>query len=323
MNRRSSIIVIAVITVLVVISAASLAFLLRDVDWDLIRHTGGNALVLILSLTVLGTALYTLLVYLLIRVSGHSPTLWQTYLVLTASLSANYITPIKVGIPLRVFLCYQSMGIPFSTGTALIAVEALVGILVPALVAVLGITYLFPSVGPTSTVLLIAALLAGVVLVWRVPVNRILSPQMRLRFPHITRRALHFIEQVQAGLHRLPVWAVLAAAILDLLMLTVEALRMWLVLRLFCPAPSPLALLAAVSVSLTAGTISLIPMGLGVRDASLVLLLTQLDVPQALALSTAVIQRLFSPGWPLLLGIISANILGVSELTKRASMPRE
>ena len=36
------------------------------------------------------------------------------------------------------------------------------------------------------------------------------------------------------------------------------------------------------------------------------------------ALAAAVIQRLFSPGWPLLLGLISANILGVSELVKRS-----
>ncbi len=78
-----------------------------------------------------------------------------------------------------------------------------------------------------------------------------------------------------------------------------------------------LAVLAALTISITAGNLSMIPMGLGVRDASLTLLLRQLGAPDEVALSTAVIQRLFAPGLPLLLGLISANILGISEMVKR------
>jgi uncharacterized protein (TIRG00374 family) len=77
-------------------------------------------------------------------------------------------------------------------------------------------------------------------------------------------------------------------------------------------------LLAVLTISITAGNLSMIPMGLGVRDASLTLLLVQLGVPNEIALSVTVIQRLFAPGWPLLLGLISANILGISEMTKRS-----
>jgi uncharacterized protein (TIRG00374 family) len=87
-------------------------------------------------------------------------------------------------------------------------------------------------------------------------------------------------------------------------------------LSVFGPPPSVLALLAVLTISVTAGNLSMIPMGLGVRDASFTVLLAQLGVPNEIALSVAVIQRLFSPGWPLLLGLISTNVLGVSEIVQ-------
>ena len=61
----------------------------------------------------------------------------------------------------------------------------------------------------------------------------------------------------------------------------------------------------------------MIPMGLGIRDVTFTWLLVQVGVPTEIALSAAVIQRIFAPGWPLLLGVISANILGVSEIINR------
>ena len=102
-----------------------------------------------------------------------------------------------------------------------------------------------------------------------------------------------------------------------------SALQSYLVLRVLGYPVSPLALLYALAISVTAGNLSLIPMGLGVRDASFTLLLMQLGVPNEVALAAAVIQRLFAPGWPLLLGVISTNILGVSELMKRGSSSAE
>jgi uncharacterized protein (TIRG00374 family) len=119
--------------------------------------------------------------------------------------------------------------------------------------------------------------------------------------------------------------ATIAAVLaLDLLMVALQSVRLWIVLRVFGPAPSSLSLLAVFAISVTAGNLSMIPMGLGVRDASFTLLLARLGVSQEIALSAAVIQRLFSPGWPLLLGLISANVLGVSALTRQpeSSVPR-
>lgn len=311
-------ITLVVVLVLFVTGCLLLIHLLRDMDWDLVLQTSPGTLLVILALTALGTLVYACMIYVLVRASGYTTTLWRAYLVLTASMSANYVTPVRAGIPLRIYLYSHFMGIPAATGTTLVAVETLVGMLVPAFIACAGIAVLFPALGLLPPLALIALLLAGLLLALYVPLARLQALAERAPLSRLTVRLVRFVGRVQKGLRGLSPAVILGVVLLDLVMLGLHTIRLWLVLGILGPAPSPLTLFAVLTISLTAGNLSMIPMGLGVRDASLTLLLTQLGLSSEIALSAAVIQRLFSPGWPLLLGLISTNILGVSEVMRRS-----
>ncbi len=317
-SRARSWLAVGVIFTFFTISAGLLVYLLHDMDWTMFRQVGLLYLALILLLSALSTGFYALSVYILVRISGHKTTFVKSYLVLTTSLSANYVTPIKAGIPLRIYLYKHFMDIPIATGTALIAVETMVGILTPAVIAVAGIALIFPSMGLVIPTALISILVVGLLIVLRVRVENLQLYLARFPFLSFVARFIGFVERVQWALRQLPVAKILQVVLLVAVMLGLHSMRLWLVLSILGFRVSPLALLAVLTISLTAGNLSMIPMGLGVRDASFTLLLTQLGIPSEIALAAAVIQRLFSPGWPLLLGLISANILGVSELVKRS-----
>jgi uncharacterized protein (TIRG00374 family) len=302
---------------LLAISVILLVYLLHDMDWTLFREVGPLYLALILLLSALGIGCYTLAVYILVRASGYKTTFVESYLILTTSLSANYFTPIKAGIPLRIYLYKHFMDIPIATGTALIAVETMVGVLMPAFVAVAGIALIFPSIGLVIPMTLISLLGVALIIVVQVRFEPMQPHLTRFPFLGFVVRLMRFVERVQGALRQLAITKLLAVVVLDLLVLGVQTVRLGLVLSILGFSLSPLALLAVLTISLTAGNLSMIPMGLGVRDASFTLLLAQLGVPSEIAVSVAVIHRLFSPGWPLLLGLISANILGVSELVNR------
>ncbi len=311
-------IVLGVILFMFVAGGLLLIYLLRDMDWTLVCQVGLPYLVIILLLSVLSILVYDVLVYILISASGHRTTFVQAYLVLTTSLSANYFTPIKVGIPLRIYLYKHFMDIPIDIGTALIAVETMVGILTPAFIAVAGIALIFPSVGLVIPMTVISILVFGMIIVLKVRVENLQLYLARFPFLSFVARFTRFFERVQWALRQLPITKIVQVVLLVVVMLGLHSIRLWLVLSILGFQVSPLALLAVLTISLTAGNLSMIPMGLGVRDASFTLLLTQLGIPSEIALAAAVIQRLFSPGWPLLLGLISANILGVSELVKHS-----
>lgn len=294
-----------------------LNYLLRDVDWTLVHQTGLPYLFLILLLTALSILVYVTVVYVLVRASGHCTTFVRAYLVLTASLSANYVTPIKVGIPLRIYLYNHFMQIPLATGFALITVEAVLGMALPALIALVGIATLFPSVEVIMPLVLIGLLGASMTAILLIRPDRLRFLLYHLPFQHRVVRIGRFIERVQIGLRSVPPLAAIGVVLLILLMLIFQALRLHLVLQALGYTVSPLALLYVLAISVTAGNLSLIPMGLGVRDASFFVLLRQFGIPDEIVLSATVVERLFAPGFPLLLGLISTNILGVSELVKR------
>jgi uncharacterized protein (TIRG00374 family) len=315
-SRVRSRVAVSVTFTLFTVGTILLVYLLRNVDWTQFREVGPLYLALILLLSVLSIGFYALAVYLLIQASGHKTTFLQTYLVLTASLGANYVTPVRVGIPLRIYLYKHLMDVPMSTGTALITMEVIVGMLTPAFIAVAGIACIFPSLGLKVPLILISVLVAGLLFVLQVRVENLQPYIERFPFLSFVTRLMRFVERIQGALRQLLITKILGVVVLNLLVLGVQAVRLGLVLSILGFSLSPLALLAVLAISLTAGNLSMIPMGLGVRDASFTLLLAQLGIPSEIAISVAVIQRLFSPGWPLLLGLISANILGVSELLK-------
>ncbi len=305
-----------VIFVIGVASAVLLAHLLRDMDWALFQETAPLYLAFVLLLSALGTVTYTAAIYVLVRASGYPTTVGQAYLVLTASLSVNYVTPLKFGIPLRIYLYRQVMHVPLAIGTALVALETWLGILIPAIMSGIGIALLFPEIGLALPLALLTALLVGMGLALFIKPTQITPLLKRLPLQQFTLRLVRFGETVQMGFRSAPLWGLGVVALLIGLNVMTAAVRLYVVLLMLGQTSDWLAVLAALTISITAGNLSMIPMGLGVRDASLTLLLRQLGVPDEVALSAAVIQRLFAPGLPLLLGLISANILGVSEMVK-------
>jgi uncharacterized protein (TIRG00374 family) len=269
-------------------------------------------------MSALNTAGYTLEVYILLRASGFRTSILQTYLVLTASMSANYATPVKVGIPLRIYLYHHFIQVPIGVGTALVAIETLVGMIVPAILTIIGIITLFPDIGLFVPMVLLVALLSGAKLVTLIKPERVERMLSRFISTRFARRITQFIGNVQMGLRSVSKWDLAVVAFILFLNYVVISARLYFILCMLGYVADPVNVFYTCVISNTVGSTSMIPMGLGVRDASIAFLLVELGIPSRVALSATVIERLLSPGWPLLLGLISANVLGISEMVKHA-----
>jgi uncharacterized protein (TIRG00374 family) len=299
-----------------------LAYLLRDMDLSALKKAAPSYLMALLLLTVLSTVFYTVALFFLLWSGDFRRPLRMVYLVLTASISANYVTPVKVGIPLRIFLYKRFLAIPIAKGTTFVTVETFLGTLLPAVCSVFGIAVLFPSIGlqiPLIVLALLIMLAAG--MMWIRP-EWIAAIANQWPWGRRLSRLSSFMCDFQQGVRTMSVSKLVLVALLQCLMYVVQAIRLFLVLQILRVDVPIWQLFLVLNISFTAGTLSLIPMGLGVRDASLVVLLLQLGVPREISLSAAVIQRIFSPGWPLVLGLVSTNILGIQLLDARQAAQR-
>ena len=269
----------------------------------------GIALIVVLTgLLLLGpaTAAYSIL----------SGTDWRRsfgrlYLVVTASLAANYSTPVKVGIPLRVYLYRRFMGIGLAAGSALVGLELLLGTLVPAVISLSVFVLLLPAGELAVPVLVATGAVAAVAAIAFVRSGSYDRAVAALPLPGIARRVLAPGGDFVGAVRGVPLRSLGAAAGIYAGMFVLVGVRTFYAFQLFGGSMSVVELVGISAAAFTLGSISLLPMGVGVRDATLVALFVQAGADRDVAIAVAALDRLLSTGVPFLLGALSAQILGL------------
>ena len=317
MTEKRSLVFALIVFSIVVISLILLGYGLKGLNWDLIQNTAPKNLLVILVVSVLSIGIYTLEIYFLLRSSNEFIAFWKTYLVLTASMSTNYVTPLKVGIPLRVYLYNKVFNLSMGIGSALISIETLLGLLIPGFLSIVGIYFIFPDVSLLLPIVLLVILAIVVIIVFSVDPAQFIKFLGRMFSQSVTEKVGQFLVNLRKGFLGISVKTLAIVIFFVVLNLMVTSLRLSLIIKYLGGDADYLGVFFARVISVTFGSVSMIPMGLGVRDASVTFLLTNLGLSKEVAFTSALVERLFSPGLPLILGLISSNILGISTIKKR------
>jgi uncharacterized protein (TIRG00374 family) len=270
-----------------------------------------RVVVVVLLLTLVDTFFSITALYTLLRGGGFKLSLKSTFLIATASFAANYATPVKLGIPLRVYLYRNKFGIPVSGGTALMAIEVFLGLFLPVLIAFMGIAAIFTGIGLQEPLIMFAFLMVLLLFTVLIEPRKLHSLTSRLPFRAKTERLVKVVADFRRGIVSIHWSSLLVMSGLLILAYVNVAVRLFFILRSLGAEANLLHLVYAQRIAFVAGSLSMIPMGLGVRDASLTLLLLKMGVPRETSILAAIIERMFSTGWRLLLGLISITILGV------------
>jgi uncharacterized membrane protein YbhN (UPF0104 family) len=269
------------------------------------------AIGLIVLLTGLLVAGSVAAAYCILAGADGNRSVGQLYLIVTASLAANYSTPVKAGIPLRVYLYKRFIGIGLATGSALVGLEVLLGMLVPAVIALFALLLLLPQEGlavPAVVATGAAVATAAIAFVRSGSYDRAIP---RLPLPQIARRVLAPDGDIVTAVRGVPLWSLGAAAGIYAAMFVLLGVRSFYAFQLFGGSMNVMQLIGISAAAFALGSVSLLPMGLGVRDATLVALFVQAGADRDVAIAVAALDRLLSTGVPFLLGLLSAQILGL------------
>jgi uncharacterized membrane protein YbhN (UPF0104 family) len=297
--------------------AAGIFLLVRFYRIPSVEDPNPLGIALIVLLTGLLVAGSVAIAYCLLAGTSANRSLGQLYLVVTASTAANYSTPVKAGIPLRVYLYKRLLGISPATGTTLLGLEIILATLVPATISLFALLLFLPEGGP-AVAAAIAAVVSGAIAALafvRSPIyDRAIS---HIPLPSIARRGLAPGGDIVMALRRVPLRSLGAAAGIFAAMFVLVGIRSFLAFRLFGGSMNVVELVGISAAAFTLGSLSLLPMGLGVRDATLVALFVQAGADRDVAIAVAALDRLLSTGVPLLLGVLSAQILGLRAFAGR------
>jgi uncharacterized protein (TIRG00374 family) len=226
--------------------------------------------------------------------------------VLFASHSFNYAGPLKLGMPVRLFLFKQVLGIPYTAGVAsLIATTGLdVLVMVALTVSLSAWIFVGPLAGFALGVTVLACLTGSAAFYQK------FHSAQRERSSRIAR---FFLELAKLS-PLITFYAILIAAAKSFL----NGVAGWIVLTGLGASTSLVELIFIYLASHLAGLLSLIPMGMGVKDVSVIGLLSRAGASTSVGIDFVAIDRLVWSLLPLLMGLVAGWQLGVRALIKSA-----
>lgn len=229
---------------------------------------------------------------------------------LTAFLS--YMLPAKLGIPVRIMLLRSKAGLGVLKITGILVLDGLVFYALWGLLALAGLGVVSRElevsrdfqVGAAVVLGALILVLAGIALLSRLRFGALL-PRLRARFADRLSR----LREVRSWLTARRMGAAVSVMGVDIASHVLRHVAMLAMLG----HPLPLTTVAAIAIiSIFAGLVSLMPMGLGGYDVTLVLLLTQADVPPEVGISVVVVNRLGAVAVSALLGVAGGYALGLN-----------
>lgn len=232
----------------------------------------------------------------------------KIYHLLTATALISYTLPARSGMPVRFFLSKKILSLDYATVGALLVVDSVLLYGSWFFVAVLGGFLIIPQKHSLTMILGLGAVVSGII---------VLFCFARMDWSRFSRlkRLSSFAEKFSNGLKMLTV----RVGVFNMLLLFSDiffyGIRHSLILIGLGVQCSLVSVTLIVAISIFAGFVSLMPLGLGGYDLSLVFLLTLIGVPKELALVVPVINRIVMIGAGLILGTISMSRISLSRKT--------
>lgn len=225
-----------------------------------------------------------------------------------STMAAHYSTPAKLGFPLAVYLLNRSDNIPYATGAAMILIELFVSTGICGLIALIGSLFYFSH----STKIIIFTFFIFLIIIGLIFYFFVLF----LRKKEKNSRAYHFFKDLHLAFTRIPLNKSLIFTLMRTFIQVFSGINLVFISYFFSANLSIWQAVVAGSTAFFLGAISMVPLGLGVREASLLFYLHHVGIPNEIGLSIVTIQRLLSTGLSFVLGTIFGTILGVRNIGK-------
>ena len=300
------------------LASAAFIYLGSKVDWNILFRLSLMQVGLLFLSTFLLICLHAIGAAALLKGLGHATTPGRVLLSMLAASTVSSAGDPKLGVPARLFFYRFFAGIPLSTGTAQTTIESLLWlIMMGLLIAIPG-----PLAGNyTFHLSLVAVTLVGggiaVVAVGPGLLER--TWLLGSLFRKMGRLRAFILDVRSAILGIKPASLAIALAWFGATYL-VDILTVALLARALGGAISWIAIGHAIVISYLIGAASLLPLGLGVRDVTFVVLLQQAGLSAEQASAIALIHRLARTVLPLTLGAVVTPIaLGLREKPDNSS----
>lgn len=256
--------------------------------------------VTLLIIAFLGISIINILIKkVILFFLGYNVKIKNIILIHFSSISAHYSTPVKIGYPVTVFLLKKLESVPYIIATTSLVLELFTTLFLSGLITALSIFLYFKK----HLELGIESILLGTTFILLCFLLTFLIKKLKPKWLNKVLQAFRNINK-----KNLTIYFILQTA-----QLTAGAGFLKLVLYCFGQHIGLWEALMSNSSAFFVGAFSMIPMGLGSRDITLVYYLNYFGLAESISISVATVQRVISTGLGYFLGLLSSSFLGISQ----------
>ncbi|MCP3876696.1 MAG: flippase-like domain-containing protein [Desulfobacteraceae bacterium] len=243
--------------------------------------------------------------YLLYSLS-YTPKIKDLVLIHFSSMAAHYSTPAKLGFLTSIYLLKRFHNIPYATGTAMIFIELTVSTGLCGIIALFGsVYYITNSMKALILSFFILSMLMITVIYYSGSILKKLPMNSRIR---------KFVKDINDAFSHMRAMHLIVYLLILFSGRILASVNLVLMCFFFSSKLSIYHALIASSAAFFFGAISMVPMGLGIREASLIYYLSVVGVTNEIGLLVATIERLLFTGISVVLGILSSAMLGIKNI---------
>jgi uncharacterized protein (TIRG00374 family) len=287
---------------------------LKDI-WGTVSSLKLWQLLLLLSVYFLiSTSVIAARKYLLFALSTN-PKLKNLVYIHFSTMAAHYSTPAKLGFPLSVYLLKKFENVSYATGSAMIIMELVVSTGICGIISFTGAFFYFTD--RISTLVSSFLYLSLLCLLTFFGIKFILGRSNE------NSRIYQSFRSIQGAFSQVTVSHLLIYTSLMIITQLIGSLTLFLLSSFFYEEIPFWQVFIANSTAFFLGAISMIPMGLGIREASILFYLRHLGITNEIGISIVTMQRLLSTGLTFVLGAIFGSVLGLKNVSQSSSKTRE
>jgi uncharacterized protein (TIRG00374 family) len=289
-----------------IVSVFACFIFFREYDFSTIKQLPLITVFILLFIRILNFGVYQLSSYYLYTSFNEKITLSNLILINNCSTVSNYTTPVKIGFPIQAFLLKKIFNISYNKSAIIILTSLFVSIVTASILSIISIFFL-PSINNNSIDLLIKIfIMFGFVLSVLVMIYFIKNKNLSKigNYPIVKK-----INELINYLRKVNFLKLGLSWILALMSFFINAIMLKIIITSLNENADISLLFIIQGLPYLLGMLSMIPLGLGVKDATLSYLLSQFGITPEVAIISSVILRIFMSGFSILMGIFSANYL--------------
>ena len=289
-----------------IVSVFACFIFFREYDFSTIKQLPLITVFILLFIRILNFGVYQLSSYYLYTSFNEKITLSNLILINNCSTVSNYTTPVKIGFPIQAFLLKKIFNISYNKSAIIILTSLFVSIVTASILSIISIFFL-PSINNISIDLLIKILIMLVFVLSVIVIIYFLKNKNLSKidnYPIIKK-----INQMIDYLKKVNFSKLGLSCILAIISFFINAIMLKIIIMGLNENADISLLFIIQGLPYLLGMLSMVPLGLGVKDATLSYLLTQFGITPEVAIISSVILRIFMSGFSILMGIFSANYL--------------